>query len=82
MDIYLYQHCVSFYFVRIFGDSFVTLFIYLFSKSSGIKVYSDWPTIPQLYVAGEFIGGSDIMIDMYQSGELGEMIEKQRADMI
>jgi monothiol glutaredoxin len=49
---------------------------------SGIKIYSEWPTIPQLYVAGEFIGGSDIMIEMYQSGELGEMIEKAKADMI
>ena len=48
----------------------------------GIKTYSEWPTIPQLYVAGEFIGGSDIMIEMYQSGELGEMIEKAKADMM
>jgi Grx4 family monothiol glutaredoxin len=44
----------------------------------GIKEYSQWPTIPQLYVCGEFIGGSDIMIEMYQTGELGEMIEKVR----
>jgi len=49
---------------------------------SGVKEFSDWPTIPQLYVAGEFIGGSDIMIEMYQSGELGEMIEKNKADMM
>uniref|UniRef100_A0A7S3JXE0 Glutaredoxin domain-containing protein n=2 Tax=Aureoumbra lagunensis TaxID=44058 RepID=A0A7S3JXE0_9STRA len=42
---------------------------------SGIKEYSDWPTIPQLYVNGEFIGGSDIMLEMYQEGELQEMIE-------
>mmetsp|Transcript_41285 Transcript_41285/g.80803 ORF Transcript_41285/g.80803 Transcript_41285/m.80803 type:complete len:174 (+) Transcript_41285:66-587(+) len=49
---------------------------------AGIKEYSQWPTIPQLYVAGEFIGGSDIMIEMYQSGELGEMIEKAKADMM
>jgi monothiol glutaredoxin len=48
----------------------------------GIKDYSQWPTIPQLYVAGEFVGGSDIMIEMYQSGELGEMIEKAKADMM
>jgi monothiol glutaredoxin len=48
----------------------------------GIKEYSAWPTIPQLYVAGEFLGGSDIMIEMYQSGELGEMIEKAKADMV
>ena len=49
---------------------------------SGIKDFSQWPTIPQLYVAGEFIGGSDIMIEMYQNGELAEMIEKNRADMV
>ena len=48
----------------------------------GVKEFSQWPTIPQLYVCGEFIGGSDIMIEMYQSGELGEMIEKAKADMI
>lgn len=48
----------------------------------GIKEFSQWPTIPQLYVCGEFVGGSDIMIEMYQSGELGEMIEKAKAEMI
>jgi monothiol glutaredoxin len=37
---------------------------------NGIKEYSNWPTIPQLYVKGEFIGGSDIMMEMYESGEL------------
>lgn len=40
----------------------------------GIKEYSNWPTIPQLYVKGEFIGGSDIMMEMYESGELAEAI--------
>ena len=40
----------------------------------GIKAYSDWPTIPQLYVKGEFVGGSDIMMEMYQSGELQQML--------
>ena len=40
----------------------------------GIKEYSNWPTIPQLYVKGEFIGGSDIMMDMYESGELQQVI--------
>jgi len=39
----------------------------------GIKAYSDWPTIPQLYVGGEFVGGSDIMMEMYESGELAEL---------
>jgi monothiol glutaredoxin len=42
----------------------------------GIKQYSDWPTIPQLYVKGEFVGGSDIMMEMYESGELAELLEK------
>ena len=41
----------------------------------GIKAYSDWPTIPQLYVDGEFVGGSDIMMEMYESGELAELLK-------
>ena len=45
----------------------------------GIKEYSNWPTIPQLYVKGEFIGGSDIMMEMYQSGELQQVIGGQPA---
>jgi monothiol glutaredoxin len=40
----------------------------------GIKAFSDWPTIPQLYVKGEFIGGSDIMMEMYESGELKTLL--------
>ena len=40
----------------------------------GIKGYSDWPTIPQLYVNGEFVGGSDIMTEMYQAGELQQTL--------
>jgi len=40
----------------------------------GIKEYSNWPTIPQLYVRGEFIGGSDIMMEMYESGELQQAL--------
>ncbi|MFP5467533.1 MAG: Grx4 family monothiol glutaredoxin [Gammaproteobacteria bacterium] len=43
----------------------------------GIKDYSQWPTIPQLYVRGEFIGGSDIMMEMYESGELLQVIGGQ-----
>ena len=42
----------------------------------GIKEYANWPTIPQLYVNGEFVGGSDIMTEMYKSGELKKLIEK------
>ncbi|MBK8063397.1 MAG: Grx4 family monothiol glutaredoxin [Betaproteobacteria bacterium] len=41
----------------------------------GIKEYANWPTIPQLYVNGEFVGGSDIIKEMYQSGELQKMLE-------
>jgi monothiol glutaredoxin len=44
---------------------------------AGIKDYSNWPTIPQLYVKGEFIGGSDIMMEMYESGELKQVLEAQ-----
>jgi monothiol glutaredoxin len=43
----------------------------------GIKSYSDWPTIPQLYVKGEFIGGSDIMMEMYESGELSDLLAEK-----
>ena len=46
----------------------------------GIKAYSDWPTIPQLYVKGEFVGGSDIMMEMYEAGELQQLLtDKQVA---
>ena len=44
---------------------------------AGIKDYSNWPTIPQLYVKGEFIGGSDIMMEMYENGELQQVLGKQ-----
>jgi monothiol glutaredoxin len=43
----------------------------------GIKEYSDWPTIPQLYVKGEFIGGCDIVKEMFQSGELQELLKEK-----
>ena len=42
----------------------------------GIKSFSDWPTIPQLYVKGEFVGGSDIMMEMFQAGELQQLMEE------
>jgi len=42
----------------------------------GIKDYANWPTIPQLYIKGEFVGGSDIMAEMYQNGELKQLLEK------
>lgn len=43
----------------------------------GVKAYSDWPTIPQLYVKGEFVGGCDIMREMYESGELKSLLEER-----
>jgi monothiol glutaredoxin len=43
----------------------------------GIKAFSDWPTIPQLYVKGEFLGGSDIMMEMFEAGELQQMLDEQ-----
>ena len=43
---------------------------------NGIKEFSDWPTIPQLYVKGEFVGGSDIMMEMYEAGELQTMLDE------
>ena len=43
----------------------------------GIKSYSDWPTIPQLYIKGEFVGGSDIMMEMFEAGELHQMIAEK-----
>ena len=45
----------------------------------GIKDYAQWPTIPQLYVGGEFVGGSDIMMEMYQSGELQQLLSADPA---
>ena len=45
----------------------------------GIKEYANWPTVPQLYVNGEFVGGSDIMTEMYKSGELKKLLEKAPA---
>lgn len=45
----------------------------------GVKQYANWPTVPQLYVNGEFVGGSDIMTEMYKSGELKKLLEKTPA---
>jgi monothiol glutaredoxin len=44
----------------------------------GIKTYANWPTIPQLYVRGDFVGGSDIMREMYQSGELQKLLSEEK----
>ena len=49
------------------------------SVRDGIKAYSNWPTIPQLYVKGEFIGGCDIVREMFQAGELQELLSTERA---
>ncbi|MBI5335737.1 MAG: Grx4 family monothiol glutaredoxin [Burkholderiales bacterium] len=45
----------------------------------GIKEYANWPTIPQLYIDGEFVGGSDIMMEMYESGELQQALQGSQA---
>jgi monothiol glutaredoxin len=45
---------------------------------NGIKAYSDWPTIPQLYVKGEFLGGSDIMMEMFEAGELQTLLDDKQ----
>lgn len=47
------------------------------SLRDGIKKFSDWPTIPQLYIKGEFIGGCDIVREMFESGELADLFQKQ-----
>ena len=44
----------------------------------GIKSFSDWPTIPQLYVKGEFVGGSDIMMEMFEAGELQQLLDEKQ----
>lgn len=41
---------------------------------AGVKEYSEWPTVPQLYIGGEFVGGSDIMMEMFESGELKQLV--------
>lgn len=51
-----------------------------FEVREGIKTFSDWPTIPQLYIDASFVGGSDIMMQMYQSGDLQDLVTKGEAD--
>ena len=48
------------------------------SLREGIKIYSDWPTIPQLYVQGKFIGGSDIVKELFENGELKKLLESKK----
>lgn len=58
------------------GTEFVTVDVLSNDEvRQGIKDYSNWPTIPQLYIKGEFVGGSDIMTEMYESGELKQALE-------
>ncbi|CUA81576.1 MULTISPECIES: Grx4 family monothiol glutaredoxin [Gulbenkiania] len=62
-------------------DKFVTVDVLADPEiRQGIKDYSSWPTIPQLYVNGEFVGGSDIMYEMYQSGELQTLLKPAGSD--
>ena len=61
--------------VRALGVDFETVNVLADPEiREGVKVYSNWPTIPQLYVDGQFIGGSDIAYEMYQSGELAKLV--------
>ena len=61
-------------------DSFFTVNVLADADiRQGIKDYANWPTIPQLYVKGEFVGGADIMREMYESGELQQLLAKQAA---
>jgi monothiol glutaredoxin len=61
-------------------DDFFTVNVLADSEiRQGIKDYANWPTIPQLYVGGEFVGGSDIMREMYESGELQQLLGKRAA---
>ena len=71
MAVQVLQACgvSSFYSVNVLADAEIR---------QGIKQYANWPTIPQLYVNGEFIGGSDILREMYQSGELHKLLEGVR----
>lgn len=62
----LAQYGVSIYAVNILEDP---------EKRQAIKDYSDWPTIPQIYVNGEFLGGSDLLMQMHESGQLDEVLE-------
>ena len=63
----LQKHKVSFKSFNIFDDEEIR---------QGIKEYADWPTIPQLYINGEFVGGCDIVTELDESGELGKLLEK------
>lgn len=63
--------------LKSFGVPFATIDVLKDEEiRQGIKVYSNWPTIPQLYVNQEFVGGSDIMAEMYESGELQTLIKQ------
>lgn len=60
---------------RIFACVLVQNPLRFFALLTFVQDFSDWPTIPQLYLGGEFVGGADIVIELFQSGELQEMIE-------
>lgn len=62
--------------LKTFGKKFATVDVLQDEEiRRGIKTYSNWPTIPQLYIKGEFVGGCDIMNEMYESGELQELLK-------
>lgn len=67
--------------VRSLGVPFTTINVLEnFEVREGIKEYSDWPTIPQLYIGGNFVGGSDISIQLFESGELNKLVEASTAE--
>ena len=66
------QECdAEFAYVNIFDDEDIR---------EGLKVYSNWPTFPQLYANGELVGGADIMIEMFENGELKELLSQLKAE--
>ena len=71
MAVRILQICeVSFHAVDVLEDG---------EKKEALKVFSDWPTVPQLYVAGEFVGGCDIMREMFEAGELQQLLQEKVA---
>uniref|UniRef100_A0A8C0EIB7 Glutaredoxin 5 n=1 Tax=Bubo bubo TaxID=30461 RepID=A0A8C0EIB7_BUBBB len=67
--------CLKYYTICRGGETFNTFLIFFFSYA-GIKNYSNWPTIPQVYLNGEFVGGCDILLQMHQNGDLVEELKK------
>lgn len=67
--------------IKLCGSEFAAVNVFDDQENyrEGVKAYSNWPTIPQLYINGEFVGGSDIIVDLFQSGELSSMVQEATA---